>query len=121
MLSDSTGSSPFASVILHDGARLDVRYRSLPLLTEMADGFGAPRYGLAFYCGPSPFSCCEKWAYLQAGFPLFLLCVGPLVDRYLFFSTYLPLRSILFTSVARLDLMDLPQSYNIQRDLNKKA
>ena len=76
-------------------ARHDVRYRSLPLLAEMADGFGAPRYGLASYCGPSPFSHCEKWAHLRAGFPLCLFCVGPLLDRYLFFSTHLPLRSIL--------------------------
>ena len=35
---------------------LDVRYRSLPLLTEMADGFGAPRYGLRPTAGPHRFS-----------------------------------------------------------------
>ena len=35
---------------------LDVRYRSLPLLTEMADGFGAPRYGLCPTAGPHRFS-----------------------------------------------------------------
>ena len=55
MCRDSTGE--------HD---LDVRYRSLPLLAEMADGFGAPRYGLASYCGPSPFSRCEKRAHFRA-------------------------------------------------------
>jgi hypothetical protein len=31
------------------------------------------------------------------------------------------LKKYSFTSVARLDLMDLPQSYDIQSDLNKKA
>ena len=34
---------------------LDVCCRSLPLLTEMADGFTDPCYELSFYCGPSPF------------------------------------------------------------------
>ena len=45
---------------------LDVRYRSLPLLAEMADGFGAPRYGLASYCGPSPFSRYIARAHIRA-------------------------------------------------------
>ena len=39
----------------HRGARHDVRYRSLPLLAEMADGFGAPRYGLRPTAGPHRF------------------------------------------------------------------
>ena len=36
----------------HESHSRDVRYRSLPLLTEMADGFDAPRYGLRPTAGP---------------------------------------------------------------------
>ena len=47
---------------------LDVRYRSLPLLTEMADGFGAPRYGLRPTAGralPSPLARGDGRCFLQ--------------------------------------------------------